>query len=252
MRFKALPPICRQTPQRLFFLKTLHVFVLSTLLLEITSSSLFAADNLLTPQEKRDGWVLLFDGQTTKGWMTPKRKPLSASYVQNSSLNPHPCDYMLVHEKQWSNFVLSLDVKISPKCNSGIFFRTFPLKPRPGKDVGWNGMEVAIDDTRTAGYHDAGAIYDLVKPTKNAMKPAGQWNHVVVTCKGAIITVDVNEQRVTTMDLDKWSTPGQRADGSNHKFADIAYKNHPRKGYIGLQDHGSNCWYRNIKIKPLK
>ena len=43
----------------------------------------------------------------------------------------------------------------------------------------------------------------------------------------------------------------QRPDGTEHKF-DIAYKNHPQRGYIGLQDHGSPCWFKNIKLKPLK
>ena len=53
------------------------------------------------------------------------------------------------------------------------------------------------------------------------------------------------------MDLDEWTTPNRRPDGSEHKF-DVAYKDHPRSGYIGLQDHGSPCWYKNIKIKPLR
>jgi hypothetical protein len=53
------------------------------------------------------------------------------------------------------------------------------------------------------------------------------------------------------MDLDQWTEPNKRPDGSAHKF-DIAYKNHPRKGYIGLQDHGAACWYKNIKLKPLR
>jgi hypothetical protein len=136
-----------------------------------------AGENALTPQEERDGWVLLFDGRTTDGWMSPKGKPLPASHVQDGALNPHPCDYMLVYEKPLENFVLSLDFKISPKCNSGVFLRTAPLTPRPGKDVGFNGIEVAIDDTRTAGLHDTGAIYDLVAPSANAMKPVGAWNH---------------------------------------------------------------------------
>ena len=211
-----------------------------------------AANNALTDQEVRDGWVLLFDGKTTKGWMTPKGQPLPPTHVQKGSLDPHPCDYMLVHEKMRDDFTLSLDVKISPGCNSGIFLRTFPLKPKPGKDVGWNGLEVAIDDTRTAGYHDTGALYDLVRPTKNAMKPAGQWNRIVLTCRGSRVTVDVNGERVTATDLNRWTEPGRRPDGSRHKFSGIAYKNHPRKGYIGLQDHGSDCWYRNIKLRPLK
>jgi hypothetical protein len=53
------------------------------------------------------------------------------------------------------------------------------------------------------------------------------------------------------MNLDEFSKPYLRPDGTRHKF-DIAYKDHPRKGYIGLQDHGAPCWYKNIKIKPLK
>ena len=138
-------------------------------------------DNVLTDKERADGWILLFDGTSTKGWMTIKSQPLPASHVQDGSLNPHPCNYMLIHEKTWGDFRLTLDFKISPKCNSGIFIRTFPLTPRTGKDVGFNGIEVAVDDTKTNGFHDTAAIYDLVMPSKNAMKPTGEWNHIEVT-----------------------------------------------------------------------
>jgi Domain of Unknown Function (DUF1080) len=210
-----------------------------------------AADNVLTEQEKQEGWLLLFDGRTTDGWISPDGKPLTGKHVQDGSLNPHPCHYMLTHEKVWENFKLSLDFRISPKCNSGIFIRTFPLKPRPGKDVGFNGIEVAIDDTTAAGYHDTGAIYDLVKPSRNAMKPPGQWNHLVITCDGPKIAVELNGETVTRMELDEWTTPNRRPDGSAHKF-DVAYNDHPRSGYIGLQDHGSPCWFKNIRIRPLK
>ena len=172
--------------------------------------------------------------------------------VEEGCINPHGSGgYMMIHEKPWSDFVLSLDFKISKGCNSGVFIRTSPLTPRPGKDVGFNGIEVAIDDTTAAGYHDTGAIYDLVKPSRNAMKPPGQWNHMVITCDGPKIAVEVNGETVTRMDLDEWTAPNRRPDGSEHKF-DVAYKDHPRSGYIGLQDHGSPCWYKNIKIKPLK
>jgi hypothetical protein len=208
-------------------------------------------DNTLTEQERRDGWVLIFDGKTTRDWMTPKGKPLPGSHVQEGSLNPHPCDYMLVYEKPLGDFILALDFKISPKCNSGIFVRTSPLAPRPGKDVGFNGLEIAIDDTRIADFHDTGAVYDLVKPKANAMKPVGEWNHLQITCDRNRIEVEVNGQLVTRMDLDEWIAPNRRPDGSEHKF-DIAYKNHPRRGYIGLQDHGSDCWYRNIKLRVLE
>lgn len=209
-----------------------------------------AGDNDLTAQEKADGWQLLFDGKTLAGWTTPRLRP-SKTRPEDGSLNPHKCgDYMLIHEKQWDNFVLALDFKISQGCNSGVFVRTFPLTPRPGKDVGFNGIEVQVLDSTTAGFHDTGAIYDLVKPAKNTMKPAGVWNHMVITCNKNLITVEVNGEQVTRMDLDEWPEMGKRPDGSMHKF-DFALKDHPRKGYIGLQDHGSPCWYKNIKLKPL-
>ena len=232
----------RMRPQRL----TLALVAL-TLLLPV---SVVAEDNVLTDQERGAGWLLLFDGKSTTGWMTPKKKPLPTSHVQDASLNPHPCDYMLVHEKIWDDFRLALDFKISAKCNSGVFVRTLPLEPRPGKDVGFNGIEIAVDDTRTNGFHDTGAIYDLVQPRKNAMKPVGQWNHMVITCQRNMIAVELNGESVTQIDLDQWTEPNRRPDGSEHKF-DVAYKLHPRRGYIGLQDHGSDCWYRNIKLLPL-
>lgn len=212
-----------------------------------------AADNTLTPAAKAEGWILLFDGKTLDGWLTssgtPSRTPVDAS---EGAINPHKSGgYMMIHERPWADFVLSLDFKISPKCNSGVFIRTFPLEPRPGKDVGFNGIEVAIDDTTTAGFHDTGALYDLVKPSANAMKPVGEWNHMVITCDGPRITIVVNGKEVTATNLEDWTTPNRRPDGTEHKF-DVAYRDHPRRGYIGLQDHGSPCWYRNIKLRPIR
>lgn len=207
-------------------------------------------DNKLSATEKKNGWILLFDGISLDGWQTSSGQS-SKSPVEDGSLNPHHSGgYMLIHKKTWADFTLSLDFKISKGCNSGVFIRTYPLTPRPGKDVGFNGIEVAIDDTTTAGFHDTGAIYDMVKPSANRMKPPGQWNHMEITCDGPKLVVELNGELVNHMDLDQWTTPNRRPDGSEHKF-DVAYKNHPRFGYIGLQDHGSPCWYKNIKIKQL-
>jgi hypothetical protein len=82
------------------------------------------------------------------------------------------------------------------------------------------------------------------------MKPVGEWNHLQIKCDRALIEVELNGQRVSRINLDEWTKPNKRPDGSDHKF-DVAYKDHPRKGYIGLQDHGSDCWYKNIKLKLL-
>lgn len=216
----------------------------------LTAASLFGADNQLTSAEQKDGWLLLFDGKTTAGWMNSDRSsPRTA--VEEGTLNPHKAGhYMLVHTQQWENFVFAADFKISPRCNSGIFIRTSSLTPRAGKDIGFNGIEIAIDDTKTSSFHDTGAIYDLVKPMKNTMKPVGEWNHIEITSAHGRVEVVLNGEQVTRTDLNQFTEPNKRPDGSAHKF-DIAYKDHPQRGFIGLQDHGSPCWFKNIKLKPL-
>jgi len=230
--------------------KTIGALGLVSLLLILSPSGL-AAENQLSAAEKSEGWRLLFDGKTLEGWMTSARKP-SARPVEDGCLNPHRSGhYMLVHTQQWSNFVLSLDFKISKKCNSGIFIRTSSLEPLPGKDVGYNGIEVAIDDTTGAGFVDTGALYDLSKPSRNAMKPVGEWNHIEITCAGSLITVVLNQEQVNAVDLAQFTERGKRPDGTPHKF-DEAFKDHPSEGYIGLQDHGADCWFKNIKLRPIK
>jgi hypothetical protein len=226
----------------------MHLLLLTCTLLPLVAAP---QENQLTTTEKEQGWLLLFDGKTLANWkadgISESKRP-----VDQDCINPHRCGgYALFHEKAWSDFILALDFKISKGCNSGVFVRTFPLQARPGKDVGYNGIEVQILDTTTAGFHDTGAFYDLVKPTKNAMKPAGEWNHLVVTCDKNLLSVELNGEQVNRMNLDEWTEKNKRPDGTPHKF-DIAYKDHPRQGYIGLQDHGADCWFKNIKLKPLK
>jgi hypothetical protein len=196
-------------------------------------------DNCLTAREKEDGWMT--------SDQSPSNRPL-----ESGAINPHRCGaYMMVHEKTWADFVLSLEFKQSPGCNSGVFFRVHSLEAVPGLDVGANGLEVAIDDTTTAGYHDAGAIYELAKPLRNALRPIGEWNHLVLSCRGSRVLVALNGEGVNATDLANFKNVGERPDGTQHKF-DIAYKDHPGVGYIGLQDHGADIWFKNIKILPLK
>jgi Domain of Unknown Function (DUF1080) len=83
------------------------------------------------------------------------------------------------------------------------------------------------------------------------MKPVGQWNHLEVTCDRSTIKSVLNGQLTASMNTDEWTTPNQRPDGTRHKF-DVVYKDHPRRGYIGLQDHGGDVWFRNIKLRRLE
>src|SRR5262249_55633319 len=155
---------------------------------------------------------------------------------------------MLYADGKYDNFVLKIDFEMSTGCNSGVFVRT-----GDGRDPVQTGIEVQIQDDfgKKPGVHSCGALYDLVAPTKQLVKKAGEWNTFVLTCNKNLITVELNGEKVSAIDLDKWDKPGVRPDGSKHKFKK-ALKEFPRAGLIGLQDHGRPVCFKNIKLKPLK
>ena len=72
----------------------------------------------------------------------------------------------------------------------------------------------------------------------------------MISCNENLITVELNGEKIAEMDVDQWTTPGMNPDGTKNKFK-YAWKDMPRKGHIGLQDHGGKVWFRNIKLKPL-
>ena len=188
---------------------------------------------------------VIFDGTSGTGWILCDKSPLPMANVQPDGLNPHGTgSYLVVHATQLGDFVLDFDYKLSKGCNSGVFVRASDLK-----DPVNTGIEVALDDTTGSGRHDPGALYDLVAPSENAQKPAGEWNHMTITALGPKITVVLNEKEVSTINLDEWNEPGKRPDGSRHKFSGVAIGKLPRIGYIGFQDHGRDCWFKNVKIK---
>ena len=205
-----------------------------------------AADNELTLSEKADGWILLFDGNSTAGWKNNDGKPVMAK-VENGTLSVHGTGgYLLVYDKPFGDFDLKCDVKMDqPYCNSGVFVRVGDLN-----DPVQTGFEAQIVTDPKPDVHGFGAIYDLVAPSKNATHGGGNWDAMEVRCKGPIITVTVNGEKVASIDCDKWTKPGKRLDGTTDKFSK-AIKDFPRKGYIGLQDHGYNVWFKNIKLKDL-
>jgi hypothetical protein len=195
-----------------------------------------------------DGFKTIFDGRSGDGWIINKgSKPLPKANVQDDGLNPHGSGgYIVVHEKTHADFVLDFDYKLSPGCNSGVFIRVSDLN-----NPVMSGIEVAIDDTTGTDMHAPGAFYDLVAPRVNAQKPAGEWNHMTITAKGPRIDIVLNGEAVSTINLDQWPEPGVRPDGSKHKFTKVSIKDLPRTGYLGFQDHGKDCWYKNVKLKDL-
>jgi 3-keto-disaccharide hydrolase len=216
-------------------------------LLAACAAAAVAADNELSQKEKNEGWKLLFDGKTLSGWKTTGKPEGWA--VEDGAI---ACTLMgggyLYTEEQFGDFVLAIDYKVAPKTNSGIFFRWSDLK-----DPVHTGIEMQVYDSYgkdRPGKHDAGAIYDIIAPGKNTSKPAGEWNHVVITCRDNLVSVEQNGEKVSEMDLNRWTEAGKNPDGTTNKFK-YAYKDLPRRGYIGFQDHGGKVWFRNVKIKPL-
>jgi hypothetical protein len=194
-----------------------------------------------------DRKTTLFDGSSPAGWLTNTGKPLPPANVQPEGLNPHKSGgYIVVHEKPHGDFVLDFDYKLSKRCNSGVFLRVGDLK-----DPVMSGLEIALDDTQGRGRHDPGAFYDLVAPRTNAQKPVGEWNHMTINARGPKIDVTLNGKKVSSIDLDAWTEPGKRPDGSRHKFTNVVVKDLPRSGYLGFQDHGSDCWFKNVTIRDL-
>ena len=187
----------------------------------------------------------IFDGKTGKGWMLTNRKPLPPDRVQLDGLNPHGTgSYVVVYEKKLGDFVLDLDYKLSKGCNSGVFLRVGDLR-----DPVNTGIEVALVDSTGKSLVDSGAFYDLVAPNENVQKPAGQWNHMRITAAGSVLAVSLNGKDVSRINLEEWTLPGKRPDGTDHKFKKRPLAELQRTGYLGFQDHGSDCWFRNITLK---
>jgi len=218
----------------------------------LSVSPAIAGDNELTDAEKQDGWQLLFNGQDLTGWKCNNDKPI-ATPVEQGSLVPYKSGgYIIIHEKQFGDFVLKCDVRWEdPRCNSGIFFRV----EDPKNPVN-TGFEIQVMSGTKTGKHEFGAIYDLMATTSNAGKATGQWNQVEIRCQGPLINVQVNGVEVAAMNCDQFDQPGVCPDGQKHKFKldgkPRTVKDFARTGFLGFQDHGHKVWYKNVKLLELK
>lgn len=226
----------------------------SALLLAVTvfTSSVPAADNSLTEAEKKDGWQLLFNGKDLTGWKCNNDKPINTK-VEEGSIVPYKSGgYLVIHEKQFGDFVLKCDVMWKdPRCNSGIFMRV----EDPNNPV-HTGFEVQVMAGDKTGKHEMGAIYDLATTTKNAGNADGEWNSIEIRCQGPLISVKVNGEKVSEINCDDFTEPGLCPDGQMHKYKlnkePRAVKDFARKGFLGFQDHGHKVWYKNVKLLELR
>ena len=211
-------------------------------------------------------WESLFDGKTLNGWHRYNRKGVKPIWTAKKGIltfDPNLIqkgDYVhdLVTDKIFKSFQLSIEWNISEGGNSGIFWGV-----QEGEDLNKpysTGPEIQILDNErhpdakaNPKFHQAGALYDIVQPSKDVCKPAGQWNHVLLTVdhrknEGSVV---LNGTKIVEFPLrgEKWESLI-----SNSKFGDkCKYKRFARlkSGKISLQDHGNKVSFRNIKIRRL-
>ncbi|MBN1292389.1 MAG: DUF1080 domain-containing protein [Candidatus Latescibacteria bacterium] len=191
-----------------------------------------------------EDWITLFDGANFDAWQMDKLN----GWVSENGAMALKAGGSIWTKERFGNFTLSLDFKVSPDCNSGVFFRTGSLE-----DPVQTGIEMQVFDSvdkTNPDKHDCGALYDLQEPSTNAEKNVGEWNNVIITCNDNLITIVMNDTKIIDIDVNTWISPNKNPDGTDNKF-NTALKDFPREGYIGFQDHGHPVWYRNVKLKKM-
>lgn len=195
----------------------------------------------------QDKAIFLFDGKSLDGWIVPEPVSVWMANEKNGTISRQVGGSYLWTKSVFSDFILDLEFKMSKHCNSGIFFRADPNNPVQG------GLEIQIFDSfleDEQGKHDCGALFDAAPPLVNAVKPFGQWNQMQLRVQGPNVTVQLNDQKILEINLDDWTEAGKNPDGTKNKFK-VALKDMPRSGHIGLQDHGHDISFRNLKITDL-
>ena len=201
--------------------------------------------NKRTRQERKEGFVRLFNGNNLRGWIGNTQ----GYAIKDGIMICDPAlegSGNLYTEKEDGDFVFRFEFRLLPGANNGLGIRT----PSTGNSA-YAGMELQIlDDAspRYTGwlkdYQHHGSIYGVVPAKTGHLKPVGEWNYQEVTAKGKQITIKLNGTTIVDADIEKASTPETKDK-----------KQHPGlkrdKGHIGFCGHGDQVEFRNIRIKSL-
>lgn len=221
------------------------------------------APNVLTAAEKKAGWKLIFDGQTTAGWRNFGKQTIGSSWkVEDGALM---LDVIarndggwqaadggdIVSAQEYENFELRLEWKIAPCGNSGIMFNVvdsdkydYPWQTGPEMQV----LDNTCHPDATIIKHRAGDLYDMISAVPETVRPAGEWNRVRLRIKDGQLEHWLNGRQVVSTEL---FTSGWQKMIAGSKFKDMENFGQARKGHISLQDHGDRVWFRNIKVLEL-
>ncbi len=201
----------------------------------------------LNEEEKADGFELLFDGMSMNNWQGNTK-----DYVaENGTITLYPKNGgggNLYTKKEYSDFVLRFEFKLTPAANNGLGIRT-PM----GVDAAYEGMELQILDNTDPvfatleKYQYHGSVYGIIAAKRGALKPLGEWNVQEVVADGDNIKITLNGEVILEGNIREASKGGEATlDGQKHPGL------FNEKGYIGFLGHGSEVSFRNIRIKELK
>jgi hypothetical protein len=238
----------------------------------------------------QSGWVTLFDGKTMAGWDDPRQKapPGDAWTIDDGCLKANAGAHItedLFTKDLFRDFELAWEWKVAPGANSGVKYRiqdriflaqhapvngfenlvNYSVQNRPAErpDHGQEyvvGFEYQIldntrnSDARVGTSHQAGALYDIVGPTKDVTRPVGEFNESRLLVKGNHVEHWLNGVKVVESDLDSAVAAERiaRRWGARTPVT-IDLTKQPRKDCpISLQNHGGDTWFRNIRIRRLE
>jgi hypothetical protein len=242
-----------------------NILLSALLLIAMVISTATSAQkvNKLSKQEKKQGWVLLFDGKKFDGWRQCNGTSMPANWVieedamkvvigEGKQPGQGANGDIVYGAKKFKNFELSIDWKASKMANSGIFFN---VREVPGKPVYYASPEIQVLDNVDAtdnkiDSHLAGSLYDMLPADPKTVHPAGSWNTIVIKMKDGKVTHTQNGVEVVSYTL--W-TPEWDALVAKSKFKTFPgfTEGISKEGFIGLQDHGYPVWFRNVKIREL-
>ena len=216
-----------------------------------------AANNVLTAQEKQEGWRLLWDGKTGEGWRSIKADafPSKGWEIADGVLTVLPKNAGggagdIITRETFTDFILKVDFRLTDAANSGIKY-FFDPKVNGGTTLEYQVLDEKHPDAAKGrdGNRKVGSFYDVMPAVGAKPKPVGEWNTALIVSKGKSVEHWLNGEKVVAFER---GSEAFRAAVAQSKFSKFPNWGEQASGHILLQDHQDKVSYRNIKIKVLE